>query len=55
MENVTGYVKAFEAYLKSLNKSFYTIKQYTIDAKQFAEIIKEHTAATLHSYLFALL
>ena len=43
MENVTGYVKAFEAYLKSLNKSFYTIKQYTIDAKQFAEIIKDQT------------
>lgn len=40
MLDVTTNVKAFEAYLKSLNKSFHTIKQYTIDANQFATITK---------------
>lgn len=40
MVDVTANVKAFEAYLKSLNKSFHTIKQYTIDANQFATITK---------------
>lgn len=40
MEKIQPYVKAFTAYLKSLNKSFHTTKQYTLDAKQFAEIIQ---------------
>ena len=35
------YVKAFESYLMSLNKSFYTKKQYTLDAKQFTDIIQQ--------------
>lgn len=43
MEEIMPYVKAFEAYLRSLNKSPYTIKQYTLDAKQFAEIIASQT------------
>lgn len=38
------YVKAFEAYLRSLNKSSYTVKQYTLDAKQFAEIVAMQTS-----------
>lgn len=40
MLDFTPNVKAFEAYLKSLNKSFHTVKQYTIDANQFATITK---------------
>ncbi|MGN7479252.1 tyrosine-type recombinase/integrase [Solibacillus silvestris] len=40
MLDILYYVKAFESYLKSLNKSFHTTKQYTLDAKQFAEIIQ---------------
>lgn len=43
MEQLNNYVKAFETYLRSLNKSYYTIKQYTLDAKQFATIIEEQT------------
>lgn len=39
MEQLDSYVKAFEAYLRSLNKSPYTVKQYTLDAKQFSEIV----------------
>ena len=41
MFDVSSYVKAFEAYLISLNKSFHTVKQYTIDANQFARITKD--------------
>lgn len=41
MEELSGYVKAFEAYLRSLNKSVHTIKQYTLDAAQFAKIIEQ--------------
>ena len=41
MLDVTANVRAFEAYLKSLNKSFHTVKQYTIDANQFATITKD--------------
>ena len=46
------YVKAFETYLMSINKSFYTKKQYTLDAKQFAEIIQhtEHINEALQHY-----
>ncbi|MGE7023394.1 tyrosine-type recombinase/integrase [Solibacillus cecembensis] len=43
MEGIMPYVKAFEAYLRSLNKSPYTVKQYTLDAKQFAEIVAMQT------------
>ncbi|MEK4425405.1 tyrosine-type recombinase/integrase [Solibacillus sp. FSL K6-1523] len=43
MEEIMPYVKAFEAYLRSLNKSPYTVKQYTLDAKQFAEIVAPQT------------
>ncbi|WP_234417380.1 site-specific integrase [Lysinibacillus sp. 2017] len=41
MDPLNNYVKAFGTYLQSLNKSHYTIKQYTLDAKQFASIIEE--------------
>lgn len=46
------YVKAFETYLMSLNKSFYTKKQYTLDAKQFAEMTQhtEHINEALKLY-----
>ncbi|MEG0472028.1 MAG: recombinase XerD [Solibacillus sp.] len=44
MEHITPYVKAFEAYLRSVNKSPYTVKQYTLDAKQFAEIVAMQTS-----------
>ncbi|WP_341320110.1 recombinase XerD [Solibacillus sp. FSL H8-0523] len=40
MLDVLAHVKAFEAYLKSLNRSVHTVKQYTIDANQFASITK---------------
>lgn len=40
MEQLQSYVKAFKTYLHSLNKSPHTVKQYTIDAKQFAEIVQ---------------
>ena len=40
MKQLSSYVKAFELYLHSLNKSPHTVKQYTIDAKQFAEIVQ---------------
>lgn len=40
MLDVSAHVKAFEAYLKSLNRSVHTVKQYTIDANQFASITK---------------
>ncbi|ATP40248.1 recombinase XerD [Solibacillus sp. R5-41] len=43
MEQIMPYVKAFEAYLRSVNKSPYTVKQYTLDAKQFAEIVAVQT------------
>lgn len=41
MLDVSAHVKAFEAYLKSLNRSFHTVKQYRIDANQFAAITKD--------------
>lgn len=46
------YVKAFETYLMSLNKSSYTKKQYTMDAKQFAKMIQptEHINEALQHY-----
>ncbi|MEK4129860.1 tyrosine-type recombinase/integrase [Solibacillus sp. FSL W8-0474] len=46
------YVKAFETYLMSLNKSFYTKKQYTLDAKQFADMTQhtEHINEALKLY-----
>ena len=40
VKQLASYVKAFELYLHSLNKSPHTVKQYTIDAKQFAEIVQ---------------
>ncbi|WP_274306941.1 tyrosine-type recombinase/integrase [Solibacillus daqui] len=40
MLDFTPNVKAFEAYLKSLNKSFHTVKQYTIDSNQFSIITR---------------
>lgn len=44
LEHVSIYVKAYEAYLRSVNKSSYTVKQYTLDAQQFANIVEEQTA-----------
>lgn len=41
MEQLIDYVKAFEVYLRGLNKSAYTTKQYSLDAKQFAEIVND--------------
>lgn len=40
MFDVSAHIKAFEAYLKSLNRSVHTVKQYRIDANQFATITK---------------
>lgn len=42
MQEIRHFIQAFRAYLNSLNKSTHTIKQYTLDAKQFVTII-EHT------------
>lgn len=52
MLDFTPNVQAFEAYLRSLNKSFHTVKQYTIDANQFARITKnaENINEALQSY-----
>ncbi len=41
MEQLINYVKAYETYLRSLNKSPHTVKQYTLDAKQFTEITQK--------------
>ena len=51
MEQLSGYVKSFEVYLHSLNKSPHTVKQYTIDAKQaiIMEFIKGKTIGELLS------
>ncbi|WP_339176462.1 tyrosine-type recombinase/integrase [Solibacillus sp. FSL R5-0691] len=53
MEKIQPYVKAFTAYLKSLNKSFHTTKQYTLDAKQFAEIIEHENRINEALQLYA--
>ena len=41
MQEIRHSIQAFTAYLKSLNKSIHTTKQYTLDAKQFATIIEQ--------------
>lgn len=41
MENWQTLVAAYKAHLQTMGKSSYTVKQYALDAKQFADLYKE--------------